>query len=80
MRDLDEAMPKDRNYLGAKFLTSLTLRKKQDTNFRIVFRTLLNYYYRKMIFPTVSTSLKILKDAKRRQFVGARKILEICTD
>lgn len=78
MEDLEAYIPKDRNYLGAKFLSSLALKKKQDSNFKIAFRTLLNYYYKKVVFSTVLTSSKILGGAKKKQLVGARKIRESC--
>lgn len=75
-RELDEKVEKERNYLGVKFLNSLLSRKERKSNFSIVFRTLLHYYYKKEVYPTVLTNCKILPAAKRKQLVGVRKICQ----
>lgn len=62
--------------MGIKFLNSLLSKKEKNSNFAIVFRILLRYYYKKGVYPTVLTSGKILTEAKKKQLIGARRICE----
>ncbi len=74
-RDLDKKIPREKNYFGIKFLKSLvSSNKEKKTNFTIAIRSLLRFYYRKEIYPTVLTSWKILSPAKKKQIIGTRKI------
>lgn len=77
-KDLDKKIPREKNYFGIKFLKTLVSSgKEKKTNFTIVIRTLLQYYYKKEIYPTVLTSWKILSQAKKKQIMGTRKILAL---
>jgi hypothetical protein len=60
-------MPKEKNFFGAKSLKTLIYKKGTEQNFSIVLRILLRYYYRKEVYPTIQSSVKILNVAKRKQ-------------